>query len=156
MVKRELCNLSSSVRFWISPPFSGAVVYKSARPTLAPEKPCRCSIEVIMRPCQGWDEGSIPFICSKDAYSNCSFQNSLDGLNTFLSREQSPVRVRLPEPISASWSPHDEARIRIGMARTLSTDSSMYLDRCNSVQSEYHRAENSILPTGAKSATCRR
>ena len=45
---------------------------------------------------------SFPAKGRKDAYSNCSFQNSLDGLNTFLSREQSPVRVRLPESISAS------------------------------------------------------
>ena len=30
----------------------------------------------------------------KGAYSNYNFLNSLDGLNTFLPREQSPVRVR--------------------------------------------------------------
>ena len=32
-------------------------------------------------------------------------------------------------PARGAISPYDEARIRIGMARTLSTDSSMYLDK---------------------------
>ena len=51
--------------------------------------------------------------------------------------------VRIPSTNYVPRSPHDEARIRIGMARTLSTDSSCILTLCNSVQSEYHRAENS-------------
>ena len=46
----------------------------------------------------------------------------------------------------ATQSPQDEARIRIGMARALSTDSSMYLEILyTSVKSECHRAENPTL-----------
>ena len=47
------------------------------------------------RPFKAGVLGSSPSRRTIGANSNYYFQNSLDGLNTFLPREQSPVRVRL-------------------------------------------------------------
>ena len=79
------------------------VTLESAGPALAPEIPYVAvaqlvehliAIQKVAGP-NPVSHSSPPFRAKgKGAHSNYNFLNSLDGLNTFLLREQSPVRVR--------------------------------------------------------------
>ena len=98
---------------------------------------CRYSIAVSTSACHADGAGSIPATCSRVNLARLSaMRNPLSLLKLGVYSKpnlvkdfvlQKRIRVGSSPTIYAPRSPHDEARIRIGMARTLSTDSSCIL-----------------------------
>ena len=98
-----LVSSRSGYRNSLPAPISGVVTLESAGPALAPEIPYVAVAQLVehliaIQKVAGSNpvsHSSPPFLAKgKGAHSNYNFLNSLDGLNTFLLRKQSPVRVR--------------------------------------------------------------